>query len=300
MRDDDLRNACFDELRRLAARFGQSADIPYRGGLDAQFPFKNRRVPFMTPYKGIFRARDQQGTAALSIITYLNSPYRDRATADGYVYSYRAGSVDQPDNRALREAFALQVPIVFFFQTRTGHYDALFPWFIDADDPVEREVHVSPGMTPELGGDHPAGPLEDFAARQYAFRQARVRVHQRRFRGAVLPAYRDQCAICRLKEPQLLDAAHIVGDLEERGDPVVRNGLSLCSIHHRAFDENLVGVAPDLRVHVSHRLLDDEDGPMLDLLKGFHGATIAAPAKKMWRPDPERLAIRFDRFSDAA
>ena len=39
---------------------------------------------------------------------------------------------------------------------------------------------------------------------------------------------------------------------------------------------------------------------MLDVLKGFHGTTIEAPAKKLWRPDPERLAVRFDRFRNAA
>jgi putative restriction endonuclease len=41
----------------------------------------------------------------------------------------------------------------------------------------------------------------------------------------------------------------------------------LCAIHHRAFDQNLVGVSPDYMVHVSRRLLEDEDGPMLELLK---------------------------------
>lgn len=39
-------------------------------------------------------------------------------------------------------------------------------------------------------------------------------------------------AICRLREVRLLDAAHIVGDVEEARDPVISNGLSLCSIHH--------------------------------------------------------------------
>ena len=78
------------------------------------------------------------------------------------------------------------------------------------------------------------------------------------------------------------------------------NGLSLCSIHHRAFDEDLVGVAPDLRVHVSPRLLDDEDGAMLDVLKTFHGTTIEAPSRQAWRPDPERLAARFERFAGGA
>jgi putative restriction endonuclease len=79
----------------------------------------------------------------------------------------------------------------------------------------------------------------------------------------------------------------------------VSNGLSLCSIHHRAFDQDLVGVAPNLRVYVSSRLLDDDDGPMLDVLKGFHGATIDAPSTRRWRPDPDRLEIRFARFQSA-
>ena len=117
-----------------------------------------------------------------------------------------------------------------------------------------------------------AGPLDeqrpvlssDPMERRYANRNVRVRMHQGRFRGIVLPAYRDQCAMCRLKEARLLDAAHIVGDLEEQGEPVVSNGLSLCSIHHRAFDHDLIGVSPDYRVHVSRKLLEDEDGPMLD------------------------------------
>ena len=102
------------------------------------------------------------------------------------------------------------------------------------------------------------------------------------------------------KEAKLLDAAHIVGDVEEKGEPVVSNGLSLCSIHHRAFDQNLVGIAPDYGVHVSRRLLDDEDGPMLELLKGFHNSTIEIPSRRAWRPDPERLAERFERFTAAS
>jgi putative restriction endonuclease len=121
-------------------------------------------------------------------------------------------------------------------------------------------------------------------------------MHQSRFRGLVLPAYRDRCAVCRLRETRLLDAAHIVGDLEEHGHAVVPNGLSLCSIHHRAFDEDLVGISPDYEIRVSARLLDDEDGPMLELLKGFHRQRLLAPRSARLRPDPERLAVRFERF----
>jgi putative restriction endonuclease len=53
-------------------------------------------------------------------------------------------------------------------------------------------------------------------------------------------------------------------------------------------------------VHVSRRLLEDDDGPMLDVLKGFQGTTIHVPRRRTWQPDRERLAARFDRFLSAA
>ena len=99
-----------------------------------------------------------------------------------------------------------------------------------------------------------------------------------------------------MKEVRLLEAAHIIGDIEEAGEPVVSNGLALCSIHHRAYDHDLVGVSPDYDVRVSPRLLEDDDGPMLDLLKGFHRAPIAVPTRRAWQPDRELLALRFEQF----
>ncbi|TMK73822.1 MAG: hypothetical protein E6G50_00745 [Actinobacteria bacterium] len=137
---------------------------------------------------------------------------------------------------------------------------------------------------------------DDPIERRCAVRETRIRIHQARFRGRVVPAYPEQCAIWRLKEVRLLEAAHIVGDIEEAGEPIVSNGLALCSIHHRAYDQDLVGVSPDYDVCVSPRLLEDEDGPMLDLLKTFDRQPIYVPRRAEWKPDRERLASRFDRF----
>jgi hypothetical protein len=39
---------------------------------------------------------------------------------------------------------------------------------------------------------------------------------------------------------------------------------------------------------------------MLEVLKGFHGTTIDVPTKRVWRPDPDRLGVRFTRFQSAA
>lgn len=298
MEDDHLRGACFASLDVLCAEFG--VDVPYKGGLDRGFPFGGRRVPFLSPQKGIFRAAVQQGPSALSINTSANSPYDDEEAPDGFFYAYRAGAIDQPDNRALRSARLSQAPLVYFVATAPGRYKPIYPCFVTEDDPLARRVVVTPGrMIGPLEEPEPV-LVEDEIERRYAVRETRVRLHQARFRGHVLVAYANLCAICRLKESRLLDAAHIAGDLELRGDPIVSNGLSLCSIHHRAFDQDLVGVSPSYEVHVSRRLLDDEDGPMLDVLKGFHMQAIVVPKPNAWRPDRARLAERFERFAAVA
>jgi len=294
-RDEDVRTACFLALDVLRAQFGE--ELPYKGGLDRGFGFRGSRVPFLNYQKGIYRAGIQRGPAALSIQTSSKSPYTDEPAADGFLYAYRAGSIEQPDNRALRAAHALAVPIVYFVATRPGWYEALYPCFVLEDQPVERRVLVTVGrMAGPLDEQEPK-LIDDPLERQYATREVKVRLHQKRFRWLVIPAYREQCAICRLKEIRLLDAAHIVSDLDPTGTPEIANGLSLCSIHHRAFDQDLVGVSPNYRVHVAKRLLDDEDGPMLDVLKSSQGVTIHLPRRTEWQPIRERLAARFEQFS---
>ena len=49
-------------------------------------------------------------------------------------------------------------------------------------------------------------------------------------------------------------------------------------------------------MRVAPRLLEDEDGPMLEMLKGSHGVTIELPQRRASQPDRERLAERFERF----
>jgi putative restriction endonuclease len=294
MRDEDVRTACMARLSLLVAEFGE--DIPYVGALANGFPFRGNRVPFLNYQKGIYRAAVQKGPAALSIYTSSNSPYDDEVTADGFLYAYRSGDIDQPDNKALRAAHQLQVPLVYFYGTRPHWYKPIFPCYVREDDPGARMVVLTPGELRGPVDDPDPVPLEDPLERRYAVRKTRVRLHQARFRGRVVPAYSSQCAICTLKELRLLDAAHILGDLEASGEPTVQNGLSLCAIHHRAFDQNLVGVSPDYTVHVSRRLLEDDDGPMLDVLKVSHEVPLHVPVRVTDRPDRERLEARFARF----
>ena len=298
MRDDDVRSACFAALDVLQAKWG--VDIPYAALADG-FNFRGHRVPFLNKAYGIYRSRVQSGPAALSV---NSSPkqirYRDEQTPDGVLHRYKGDDAENHYNGWLRSAHLLDVPIVYFVGTRPGWYRPIYPTYVERDEPAELRVLLTFGKMrgpyDEREPVHLTGQIE----RGYVVREVKQRIHQAQFRGVVLPAYHDGCAICRLREVRLLDAAHIVPDTEDTGEPVVSNGLSLCSIHHRAFDQDLVGVAPDLRVHVSHRLLDDDDGPMLNVLKEFHGTTIDQPSRRIWQPDRDRLATRFDRFQSAA
>ncbi len=292
--DEDVRTSCFSRLAVLQAQHGD--ELPYAGVLSEGFPFRGSRVPFLNYQKGIYRAAVQRGPAALSIQTSARSPYADEETDDGFFYDYRAGPIDQPDNRALRAAAQTGVPLVYFVATRPGLYEPLYPYFVTQDFPAERRVRLAPGKHVGPFDEPEIVPVDNSIERRYIVRETKVRLHQRRFRGAVLVAYRDQCTIFRLKEVRLLEAAHIDADVTPSGIPVIPNGLSLCTIHHRAFDQRLVAVSPDYDVRVSKRLLEDDDGPMLAVLKGFHGQSIHLPPRRANHPDRERLAIRFEGF----
>jgi putative restriction endonuclease len=144
-------------------------------------------------------------------------------------------------------------------------------------------------------------PPENALERRYALRAVKQRLHQGSFRQAVITAYNGRCALSGLPESLLLDAAHIVADKDEQfGQPVVPNGIPLSKIHHAAFDAHLIGIDPDYRLHVSERLLGQNDGPMLEALKRLNGGTIHLPNRDKDRPDRDRLALRFERFKTVA
>jgi putative restriction endonuclease len=115
----------------------------------------------------------------------------------------------------------------------------------------------------------------------------------------VLVAYRQQCALCRLRHPRLLDAAHIRTDAQG-GEPVVTNGLAMCAIHHRAFDADVLTVRPDYRIEISPKILAEHDGPTLQYaLQELHEQPISLPRHRAEHPDRDLLEERLERFRAA-
>ena len=200
---------------------------------------------------------------------------------------------DAADNRWLREAFENRIPIIYFLGIAPGRYQAMLPTFISGWD--GKALKARGGV--RGARSRSAGAARNRAERRYALRAVKQRLHQASFREAVISAYNGRCALSGLPESLLLDAAHIVADKDERfGQPVVPNGIPLSKIHHAAFDAHLIGIDPDYRLHVSERLLEQNDGPMLEALKRLNGGTIHLPGRVKDHPDRDRLAHRFKRF----
>jgi putative restriction endonuclease len=289
-----LRQEAVAHARRLIQAYDDLVPIDR---LREGFYFEGQRISFGSFQKGIHRSRAQRGPAALTLMTSLKDPYEDRFDEDdaAFRYAYRSGAIDQADNRALRAAFELRTPLVYFRALSPGQYLVVAPMFVTADEPASRTVLLEPGLP--VQDMQPGGLVSAPDVRAYTTRETRHRLHQQRFKLDVMRAYRHRCAICALRERALVQAAHIVPDPEPEGIAAVVNGMALCAIHHLAFDRNLLGVDPDGVIHIASRLLHETDGPMLRTgLQGFHGERITLPRRPDDRPDPVRLETRFDRF----
>lgn len=59
------------------------------------------------------------------------------------------------------------------------------------------------------------------------------------FRKKVYEAYNNKCAMCGIGL-ELIQAAHIVPHSHEKGTDEIDNGISLCAIHHSAYDSSLI------------------------------------------------------------
>jgi putative restriction endonuclease len=264
----------------------------------ATFEYDGRRVPLMDRQRGIRKPAGMD--AALSIRTTYTPPtqrppYDDAIGRDGLQrYKYRGSDPQHAENVALRRAHDLGLPVIWFVAVHPGLYEPIYPVYVVGDEPQQLQFALALDEAQRFIS--PGAELPE-PTRRYVERLTRARLHQRVFREQVLLAYEDRCTVCRLRHPELLDAAHIIADAEGDGEPVVPNGLSMCKIHHAAFDRNFLGISPALAVHVNRRLLEEVDGPMLRHgLQEMHGIPITVPARRAERPDRDRLAARYELF----
>ena len=293
--DAAIRLAAFEWLRHQVAVQGEV--LPW-SLLVRGFEHAGERVPLVSQ-QGIFKPRVLN--LPLSIRTAVASPYDDLMSPDGQLlYRYRGTDRFHRENVGLRHAMESRVPLVYFHALSEGRYLAAWPVYIVGDEPGQLAFIVAVDDSA-----HAALQGADFEIaeprRESVTATFRRRLHQLAFRERVLRAYRERCAMCRLRHRELLDAAHIVPDLEPAGVPSISNGLSLCKLHHAAFDSLFVTVDPDYCVVVRGDVLDEKDGPMLlHGLQELHDRRIELPRRAEWLPSREALSQHLRRFDAAS
>jgi len=293
--DDQIRLTAFTWLKKQSEIYGDS--LP-RKLLEVGFDYFGTTIRLVGP-QGIWKPGAME--LPLSITTMMDGPYSDSVDEHGFLnYSYRGTDTMHRDNVGLREVMKYRKPLIYFFNIFPGKYLASYPVYIVNDNPAALTFTVAVDDMAYLQADRVEDSFSGVERRSYITQTVLYRAHQRQFRERVIHAYKCQCALCRLKHVELLDAAHIIGDREEHGDPIVQNGLSLCKIHHAAFDNNIIGISPNYKVIVRQDILEEIDGPMLKHgLQSLNNTMLILPGHRHDWPDRERLEQRFDSFLKA-
>lgn len=301
--DAEVRKAALEALRQVAE---PTNGVLTRQVMEAGFVFGGERISFAHERVGIWRPKILSDPgAALSLTTAAVRPgvarrYDDQVGGDDWFsYRYQGQDKNHWHNRAVRKAMELGVPLIYFYGLTPGCYEAVFPVYVVGDEPENLTFRLAAdavglGEASLMSGGG-AAPLKN-----YATRQVKVRLHQHRFRELVLGAYGHRCTICKLGHTPLLDAAHIIADRDERGKPEVTNGLSLCKIHHTAYDVNILGISPDFRVDIREDILAERDGPMLRHgLQELNHQQLYLPRARNDHPSREYLEMRYAAFRAA-
>jgi len=299
MTDTAVRRAAFAWLSEQVELHGP---VLSRELLAHGFTFEGQQISLVAP-QGIFKPRVMD--LPLSITTVANGPYDDAFGPTLLRYKYRGSDPNHRDNVGLRELIGRREPLVYFHALVPGKYLAVWPVFVVGDDLATKTFSVAVDDTfAAKAGVGMATVAEDSAAeirRRYITATVRQRIHQAAFRERVIEAYREQCALCRLRHEELLDAAHIVPDSDPEGEPVVPNGISLCKLHHAAFDRFFLSIRPDYTIEIRQDVMDESDGPMLKHgLQGMQGQRIQLPRRTNLRPDRDLLDRRHRRFEEIA
>ena len=298
MADDQVvRTLAFEYLNRLS----EGGTRPVTWEALSWFQVEGTRVPLVSQ-PGIFKPKVLD--LPISIRTTYRPPgekrpYEDEIDDQGFLrYRYRGTDPHHRDNALLRRAMEQGVTLIYLEGVAQGLYLPHGAAIIeDHPDDLTFGVQLLPIDATAVGMANVT--ILDATTRRYYMRLVKQRTTQAAFREQVLAAYRNRCTFCRLGHRELLDAAHIIPDAAG-GKPVVTNGMSMCKIHHAAYDANIVGVRPDYVAEVREDVLHETDGPMLRHgLQQLHGSRIYVPRSEQKRPSVEALERRYEEFRAA-
>ena len=91
--------------------------------------------------------------------------------------------------------------------------------------------------------------------RRYAVLATKRALRDGSFRHRVLTAYGQRCAMCGI-QLKLLDGAHILPARHPKSTDRTHNGVALCALHHRGYDNALVTFDAGFETHLNDSMLD--------------------------------------------
>jgi len=121
--------------------------------------------------------------------------------------------------------------------------------------------------------------------------EAETPVRSGGFRREIMRIYNYTCVVCRLRiltldGESVTEAAHIVPFHISHNDDV-RNGISLCKLHHWSFDKGLISLSGSYQIIVSE--LMSEEGAAGWTLTELRGKSILLPEQDLLSPAQEAL-----------
>ncbi len=292
--DDFIRLLAINRVRELRDVW---ADAIPEGELAKGFLYEGHVVLLKGP-QGIFKPR-QLTDGPLTLMSTLGSHYEDELfdRANTLRYDYAPPSREH-ENDGLKNVMAAGKPVILLKQVKAKprpEYMVVAPLYVDGFDDARRQFALSTREVLEAETQAPGALVVREIQKAYGETTVRTRLHQAYFRRDVLSVYRSRCCVCELRVRPLLQGAHIVPDAVAEGIAAVQNGLSLCSLHHAAYDRNILRVKTDYTIAVEHEWIETGDNFARASLSEFDGRTIRLPGERAHYPNPDLLAWRSKR-----
>jgi putative restriction endonuclease len=115
-----------------------------------------------------------------------------------------------------------------------------------------------------------------------------------RFKTIVYNAYDNRCAMCGI-QLELIEAAHIVPHSHEKGTDEIGNGISLCALHHTAYDKSLIFFDEEFNIIINEKKMEYLEKMGLDSgFRKFRALSfdkIQLPANHTLRPHIENIKL---------
>lgn len=273
--------------------------VQERGGPIGIAPVLLRELGIVGGAQGIWidKARTGKltpnGEGLTVAVLHTGSSYADDLAEDCVIYHYprtrRRGSHDISEINATKATHQFELPIfVVAYPTPNSSVRDLRLGWVESWDDESRTFLISFGE--EKPARQSAETIENTPFlmctpdEALVKRSVKARLGQQRFKFRVFQRYGPKCAVCEMEVTELLDAAHIRPKLCDGSDDP-RNGIVLCTNHHRAFDAGLFAIEPTtLAVH--YRTV----GPAKESL----GISVSSIVHLQRRPHVDALAWRWE------